>query len=845
MVPADYAKIRAENIARYGWDTAVLDLLGQLYSERTHFIFELIQNAEDAGATELIFELFEDRLEVRHDGRPFTEADVRGVCGIGKSGKSGDLTKIGKFGIGFKSVYAYTKTPGIYSSGEQFRIESYVRPVAADPLDEPPSGTLFVFPFDHDTVSAAIAVQEISSALNKIEPATLLFLRNIGCVRTRGVQVAGSVLERTAAVRTGSSRRVTLAKGRGSEEWLVWHRQLAEVGHPAYQVEIAFRVRTADGELRLVRRDDSPLVVFFPTQKETFLGFLVQGPYRTTPARDNVPEHDPSNQALVRETAALLADVLRELRDDGLLTVDALLALPLDTARFQPGTMFRPLFDSVRTALTREEFIPVAGGGYGAAEKVRLAGGPGLRELLRPDQLGRLCGAGQSLAFADESITVSRAPLLWQYLREEIGIDEVMPEAVVAGATSEFLVAQSDEWISRFYAFLHQDSTLWRAPRFPGELPGPARARPIIRLEDGSHVTPFDAMDRPAAYLPGPAGPGFPTVRRAIADFPEARQFLEALKFTEPDVVAEVLEIILPRYRGLEVGDLDAAQHGADLERVVRALAEAPAGKREELLEQLAQTAFLIGENAATGEKHLMVPTRLYQRTKYLEIYFDGNPDAWFADDAYGPWLPQLRGMGVRENVELRARDADPLGYVVIADGFARHERGIDGFDPGGEIDGLEFALRHPGHARSEYVWNVLLAPNRHLVAGVVEKSVREEFVDSTRENVRSAIGTVAAGSAWLPGPDGTFRRPAELHPDDLPATYRRDEVLATALGMTRSVVAEASRQLGLPQAVLWGLSAHPDLAAEIERELNARAAAGNNPQAHEGGHGAGEPLPG
>ena len=87
-MPADYQRIREENIARYGWDTAVLDLLGQLYSERTHFIFELIQNAEDAGATELAFELFEDRLELRHDGRPFTEADVRGVCGVGQSDKA-------------------------------------------------------------------------------------------------------------------------------------------------------------------------------------------------------------------------------------------------------------------------------------------------------------------------------------------------------------------------------------------------------------------------------------------------------------------------------------------------------------------------------------------------------------------------------------------------------------------------------------------------------------------------------------------------------------------------------------------------------------------------------------
>ena len=74
--------------------------------------------------------------------------------------------------------------------------------------------------------------------------------------------------------------------------------------------------------------------MFFPTEKETFLGFLAQGPYRTTPARDNVPAHDPANQALVRETAVLLADVLRELRSAGLLTVAALTALPLDAARF-------------------------------------------------------------------------------------------------------------------------------------------------------------------------------------------------------------------------------------------------------------------------------------------------------------------------------------------------------------------------------------------------------------------------------------------------------------------------------------------------------------------------------
>ena len=824
-MPADYTKIREENIARYGWDTAVLDLLGQLYSERTHFIFELIQNAEDAGATSVAFELFEDRLELRHDGRPFTEADVRGVCGVGKSAKAGDLTAIGKFGIGFKSVYAYTRSPRIYSVGSSTsgsRTTSgrwrWSRCLSA--------GTLFVFPFDHDTVPAADAVREIAAALSALAPRVLLFLENVERLRVGGAGVAESVIERSVAGE-GPRRRVTLRRGRRREEWLVWSRRAEGLDGPAAPVEIAFRVEGG----RIVPCDSSPLIVFFPTEKETFLGFLVQGPYRTTPARDNIPGHDPSNQVLVRETAALLCDVLRELRDDGLLTVEVLQALPLDAARFPADSMFRPLFDAVGDAMTAEALIPVAGGGYGVAVDLELASGPEVHELLEPDQLGALCGAGRPVWFADESITEHLTPVLWRYLREEIGIDEVTPADLVARVTREFLQAQSDDWITRFYAFLFTDSALWRAPRSDGEQGGPVRAKPIIRLEDGRQVAPFDGRDRPTVYLPGPVASSLPTVRRAIADSPAARQFLEALNLTEPDVVAEVLELILPRYGRLEIAefdpaqDLDFAQHDADLESIVRALDEAGADRREELLGRLRQTAFLIGENAAGGAQRLVPPARLYQRSKELEVYFDGNPDIWFAGDRYGPWLVQLRGMGVRQAVEVRTRTPNQAGYVVITVEFGRNERGLDGFDPAAEIDGLDFALGHPSHARSEYVWNVLLAPNRRLVAGVVERSALASFSDSSLEKVASAVGLAAEREPWLPGRDGIFRHPAELSVDDLPPTYTRDEGLAQTLNMLRPVVTEAAWRLGISPELLWGLSARPDLVAMIDRELAIRAA--------------------
>ena len=700
-MPADYGTIRDENIARYGWDTAVLDLLGHLYSERTHFIFELIQNAEDAGATELAFELFTDRLEVRHDGRPFTEDDVRGVCGVAQSGKSGDLTKIGQFGIGFKSVYAYTRTPQVHSGAEHFRIDHYVRPSRAEPRGNPadPGETLFVFPFDLDPVPAATAVEEISAALTRIEPSTLLFLRSLTRLRAHGTGVTQTLIGRRTQPRApaspaSSGRQVTLTRSRGpgqraarTEDWLVWERPLDDLGHAGQQVELAFRADTAHATPRLVRQDPSPLVVFFPTQKETFLGFLIQGPYRTTPARDNVPGDDPANQALVRATAALLVSVLLELRSGGLLTGEVLAALPLDAARFAPGSMLRPMFDAVRTALTGEELIPAAGGGYAAARNLKLASSGELGGLLTPRQLGALFQTGQPLAFALLPRNEDQAALLTRYLREEIGVGELTPADLLARATGSFLEAQPDEWITRFYGFLHADPALWREPRMPGDAPGPARTRPIIRLEDGRQVAPFDAGDRPAAYLPadyepGPAGTGFRTVRRAVADAPAARAFLEALKFTEPDIVTEVLEIILPRYAGggadsvadgdgpLAVAALDPAQHAADLELIMRALDQADAARHRQLLDQLQHTPFLIGENAATGGQRLMPPPALYQRSRDLEIYLDGNPDAWFAGDAYGPWLAQLRGMGVRDQVEVQARAPGPLGHVLIAAGI-------------------------------------------------------------------------------------------------------------------------------------------------------------------------------
>ena len=332
MAP-DYRKIRKDKEQEYGTKVGNYGrLLANLYSDRAHFIFELLQNAEDAlkergaewaGSRAVSFNLTKNELRFNHFGRPFDETDVRGICEIGESAKADDLTAIGRFGIGFKSVYAITERPEIHSGPEDFAIENFVLPVAVSTIERPVDNTVFLFPLKSNGGSI---YGDIATGLVELGASSLLFLHQIDEVEWQLADGrSGHYLRESETIDEGVQHITVIGRMSGAQdvslEWLVFSRPVTrDNGGTAGQVEIAFFLDNDKRNIRPV--SDSRLVVFFPTTIETHLGFLMQGPYQTTPSRDNVPPHAPWNRHLVEETAILLQEALCWLRDRGDLSTD-------------------------------------------------------------------------------------------------------------------------------------------------------------------------------------------------------------------------------------------------------------------------------------------------------------------------------------------------------------------------------------------------------------------------------------------------------------------------------------------------------------------------------------------
>ena len=145
-------------------------LSDDLYSKKSHFILELVQNADDNHyevdrTPHLTLQVTPKCLVVVNNEVGFTEANVKAICSVGASSKSKQKSGyIGEKGIGFKSVFTVSDAPEIHSNGFHFKFDrtvegnllGYVVPHWCDPPAEAePNCTTIILPASKAVVPLA------------------------------------------------------------------------------------------------------------------------------------------------------------------------------------------------------------------------------------------------------------------------------------------------------------------------------------------------------------------------------------------------------------------------------------------------------------------------------------------------------------------------------------------------------------------------------------------------------------------------------------------------------------------------------------------------------------------
>jgi hypothetical protein len=338
-------------------------LSDDLYTDPFRFVYELVQNADDALSENLRIALIEDNyLIVAHDGKIFDEKDVRSLCSINNSTKTRDNRTAGYKGLGFKAIFGKSDYVLIVTNGESFRFDAKfefewtwtdVDRIAWERNNE----RTFIYPWqicpiwtESQQIPESIRTW-LSNSKNKMrvniiirlrnqmvtrdalkelamQPHTFLFLQNIRQVDFLGIPENPSIL-----IQQGSDGSVKLLyNGNQLSQWLVSRRTLQVSPQVLTDIRLPEKLRNVSStEIGLaakldesnvnafipVSNRDNVLFAYMPTKISTYdLPLLVNANFLTNANREQIHTDSIWNQWLFecipRETIEWVKELIKK-----------------------------------------------------------------------------------------------------------------------------------------------------------------------------------------------------------------------------------------------------------------------------------------------------------------------------------------------------------------------------------------------------------------------------------------------------------------------------------------------------------------------------------------------------
>ncbi|XP_076948185.1 protein NO VEIN-like [Bidens hawaiensis] len=300
----------------------------ELYSQDSHFLLELVQNADDNVypcdvEPTLTFILQEEGVVVLNNEQGFSVENIKALCDVGNSTKKKPSAGyIGKKGIGFKSVFRVTDAPEIHSNGFHIKFDisdgqiGFVLPTVVPPcdvklfsklvsMDNDPTGeklwnTCIVLPF-RSNKHESFSVENLISMFSDLHPSLLLFLHRLECIKFRNLINDSFITMRKEVV---GDDIVSISLGKEKMTWFVKSCKLQanHIRHDVQTTEISMALMLEDlnNGNYIPKLEHQPVFAFLPLRNYG-LKFIIQADFVLPSSREEVDGDSPWNQWLLSE----------------------------------------------------------------------------------------------------------------------------------------------------------------------------------------------------------------------------------------------------------------------------------------------------------------------------------------------------------------------------------------------------------------------------------------------------------------------------------------------------------------------------------------------------------------
>lgn len=555
------------------------------YPESAHFIYELLQNADDANATSVEIKLNEDGFLFKHNGTTrFTVSspkpeDYAKDAAIGKLGHINSITaaglsskkhdsadnKIGKFGVGFKAVFQYTDTPEIYDDNVCFRIVDYIVPeeIKKDHPWRKKGETLFYIPFNRSNPSPSQSYNSIEERLKKLNN-PILFLHNLQEIKWSSDNEELQGMYRKEVVETITKGDVTCERllvynflsEKPDDLWMF--TRVVSVDKKKLPISVGYYI---DDDKRVNTSRKPKVFCFFPTIESFNFCFIMHAPFALVDSRQMIKTDDQINTDLFWKLASLAADAVQYLCEIGQernkywISDNLFDIVPLEKQYKNDdahNSWYNAFYLSFFKTLSEKKVHYSTDSKYVLAEKsVKID--PSLMRILTPKQYSQLTDE-RGYYFVYPRLSTYRNGLS-EYL-DSIGIEEFDIDNFGYYFSESFIRKQDDEWILKFYKFLLSDDARRLILHYSLNRGAQTEAlllyKPIIRTDRKTFVAPYTDDNKPNVFVDegGVKVSGINYIDPFLYASKDTQRLIEKLKLGSPDNKSIVESAILPKYRG-------------------------------------------------------------------------------------------------------------------------------------------------------------------------------------------------------------------------------------------------------------------------------------------------------